>query len=343
MTVVLGHSSAWQYWKQTGIPQKIEDASRLLPFPKTDQSFEQRFHDHVPKLDVQTKAELCNLGFNPDTVNIFVVDANNRRAPGNVRCHVMVAPLPPNSIQRINNHVFVASPELLMIQMAANSHMSLERLILLGYGLCGKFSIVEPNDHDNSLVQIEIRSTVCKMERYLDAIERSCKTAQCKLNGIKRARRALKYVLGSVESPQEARMAMLEFLSWNLGGNNVQSPLCNGEIHLSQEIMKLTGRDSFRGDFVWEEQKVVLEYNGAFHGESREVKRDAEKYNALKKGGYELVLATCEHIYNKAYTDDLANQLRLMLGQRAARPRDGFEARQTRLRNEIGANVTLRY
>lgn len=343
MTVVLGHRSAWQYWKQSGIPQWRDEASLLLPFPKLGHDFERRFVSFIPELDMQTRTELEDLGIDPKTASIFVSDANNRRTPEGVQCHVMAAPLPPGSVQKVSSHVYIASPELVMIQMAASPHMSLERLILLAYGLCGTFAIVGSCDSAYSLVQIEPRSTVCKMKAYFDAMERSCKSVGCKLGGLAMAERALRYVLGSVESPQEARIAMLEFLRWSLGGNNVQNPVCNGEIHLPQKIMKLTGRNSFRGDFVWEKQKVVLEYNGAFHGESREVKRDAEKYNALKEGGYEVVLATSEHIYSREHTNDLANQLRHLLGQRNPRPTEGFEARQMRLRNEIGVNLLRGY
>ena len=335
MTVVLGHSSAWQYWLHTGVPNKESDAARLLPPPRYSDECDAIYRGYVPDLDVPTLQELSILGLPIDGLHISVGISGHRRRCHNMRCHQSPAAMPTGAVLKISEHVYISSPELVFFQKASENSYSLEKLIMLGYGVCGRFALSK-GPAENDLVQISERASVDSLNGFLDSIEGLNKSSSRLPRGLERSRRAAKRIIGSVESPQEARIAMLEFLDAALGGNAVSAPECNGEVVLNPEIMKMTGRSSFRCDFIWRKERVVLEYNGSHHGEQREVRRDAEKYNALRMAGYEVILATGEHIYNKARTDDLAKQLRRVLGQRAPRTQYDHNARKNHLRKELG-------
>lgn len=237
---------------------------------------------------------------------------------------------------RISENVYISSPEFLFLQKAGIGSFSFEKLILLGYGICGRFAYSSNPEEKMDIIQVSERSNINRIMKFLDDVERINAPAGKKPYGLRRARRAMSNVLGSVESPPEARITMLEFLKPSLGGNSVIPPECNGVVKLSPELMEATGRKHFRCDFLWRNQKVVLEYNGAQHGNPRDVARDAEKYNALRAGGYEVILAAREHISSQQCTDALAKQLRFVLGQRAPHVRYDHDARKSHLRKEIG-------
>lgn len=339
MTVVLGHSSAWQYWLHTGVPSVHSDSPQLFALPFNDMTCEDLVNQYAPRIDGPTHKELEALAINLDNLHITVCNPSHRRRLANTCCHQETYKLPKDSILRVSEHVYVARPELVFLQKAAEGSYSLERLVLLGYGICGRFAF-SPFTHDNAgLIQVYERATVESVNEYLDAFERANNQLGHLPRGISRARRAMRRVLGSVESPQEARIAMLEFMDAHLGGNAIKAPECNGRVELSSEQMRATGRSYFRCDFLWREERVVLEYNGTHHGEAREVNRDAEKYNALSDAGYEVILASWKHIEDRVHTDVLANQLRAALNQSAPRTRYDHRDRQTRLRKELQLRI----
>lgn len=315
-----------------------EGAISLLPLPRADEAADMLFSQYVPCIDEKTSCELNYLGLSSCKMHICVSSPSKRRAQDKAHIHVCSIHLPPSSILRLSDHVYIVCPELLFLQKARETNFSLERLILLGYGLCGKFAIVSSNNKENILIQIKARSSVEKITAFLNVIEEMNRDCEHAPKGLSRARRALSYVVGSVESPAEARIAMLEFLPTRLGGEGVRAPECNGVVKLPEELMVATGRSSFRCDFLWREKNVVLEYNGTHHGESREVNRDAEKYNALNQAGYKVIIAARKHIADPAHTEALAEQLRNSLGQRVPRVKGDWDSRKMKLRHELGLN-----
>ena len=336
MTVVVGHNSAWQYWLHTGVTNDDNSRTGLLPLPKHDESCDYIIIQHKPCIDALTKSELSSLNMPINGLHVIVESPRLRRRTNDLHCHSHSACVPSESILRISEHVYISSPEYLFFQKAIDRNYSLERLILLGYGICGRFAFAKNQHGEDELVQVFERSSIEKLTSFLDEVESMNSHAACNPMGILRARKALQHILGVTESPQEAKIAMLEFMDARFGGNAVLSPECNGSVVLAPDQMKATNRKSFRCDFLWRKQRVVLEYNGTHHGNPREVTRDAEKYNALRSAGYEVILAAREHVNDPAHTDALAEQLRRALGQRRLRVRYDHNERKMHLRKEIG-------
>ncbi len=336
MAVVLGHNSAWNYWLHTGVTDGDVACPDLLPLPKYDASCDYVLLQHKPCIDRLTKDELSSIGLSHEGLHAIVESPTLRRSVHSLRCHSYSARIPRKSIARISEHVYISSPEFTFLQKACESNYSFERLILLGYGICGRFAFADDQHGTNRLVQVSEHSSIEKICSFLEMVEKLNTHSSAIPLGVRRARKALHHILGATESPQEAKIAMLEFMDARFGGNAVLSPECNGIITLTPELMKATNRKNFRCDFLWREQRVVLEYNGAHHGSPREVSRDAEKYNALRSAGYEVILAAHEHINDPIHTDALAEQLRHALGQRRPRTKYDHQKRQMHLRKELG-------
>ena len=353
MPVVLGHSSARNGWMRTGVASSYADVEKLLPYPQRKKSCDEYFTRYVPRLGDATNKELSQLGFSLTGLDILTCSHANRRKLLDARCHSHSYILPPGSIMSMSRRVAIASPELTFLELASEPGISFEKLIKFGYEICGRYALTPiikdgagageedisslgRDVQETELVQVKPRTTKEQIVAFLDEME-SLNAENPRLPaGIQRARRALKYVIGVVESPIETDIAMLEFAPAHLGGNAIPSPECNALVEVPADMVPIVHRKSFRCDFLWRDTALVLEVNGSGHGNAREMRRDAEKYNALRSLGYNVLLATGEHVYSRKHTDALANQLRGYLGVKPPRTRYNHEGRKTRLRAELG-------
>ena len=353
MPVVLGHSSARDGWLRTGIATTHADKAKLPSPPKECAACDEYFTHYVPTLGSSTIDELSRIGFSLERLDILTRAHEHRRIFPKARCRSQDYALPPGSILRMSGRVAIASPELTFLESACEKEFSFEKLIKFGYEICGRYALVPAvsgsfalgeeggfppirGAQRTELVQIEPRTTADKITAYLDAIERLNEGMPHSPRGIRRARRALKHVIGVVESPLEADIAILEFAPARLGGNAVIAPECNAIVNLPAEMVPIVHRRYFRCDFLWREEKLVLEANGGGHSDMREMRRDAEKYNALRELGYNVLIATSEHVRSRMHTDALAEQLRGFLNTKPPRTRYDHDARKTHLRAELG-------
>ncbi len=339
MSIVISHSTAFQYWIRTGntSPGKPRDP-RFAPLPIPESQYEFAFVNRAPKLDNATRHELDVLGISTDGLHFTVFDNSMRRTIKGTHCHVENVRLPPDSIYRISENVYITSPELTFLQICSDVSLSHEKLVFIGYTLCGNYALVPNKNGKTDLIQDISRTDVERTRLYLDEVTGINTGARKLPRGIHTARRALKYVLGSVESPLEAQTAILVFLPFAMGGGAAGKPECNGIIKLPEKLMRGTGRSHFRGDYLFREEKLVIEVNGAIHANPCNVVRDAEKYNALSRGGYDIILVSKKHVYDPKQTDILIDQVRKSLHLHD-RPRPtNFKSKQAFLRREIGIN-----
>ena len=104
--------------------------------------------------------------------------------------------------------------------------------------------------------------------------------------GCRRVRRAVGLADGLAESPQETRVRLL------LHASSLPRPVAQFEVR------NAAGRFIARVDFGWPEQKVALEYEGVWHGESQNVARDRDRLNRLAAAGWTVVFVTAADLRN---------------------------------------------
>ena len=73
------------------------------------------------------------------SLDVLIASSNAKHASRSFRFHNYAGKYPSGSFLRIKDNVFIVSPELLFCQMAQN--LSIEKLLLLGFELCGTYSI----------------------------------------------------------------------------------------------------------------------------------------------------------------------------------------------------------
>ena len=103
----------------------------------------------------------------------------------------------------------------------------------------------------------------------------------------RRIRAALDLADGVAESPQETRLRLL------LHRAGLPRPI-------AQYRIRVDGRFVARPDFAWPEHRLALEYDGAWHGEPSQFRRDRERLNRLTAAGWRVIFVTAADLRDPA-------------------------------------------
>lgn len=256
-------------------------------------------------------------------IHATVAHARLRRAGGGIETSVRKGPFHPRSFMRIEDGLYVSTPEMAFCEMA--SVLSLERLIALGFELCGTYR----------------RASTFGLARY-DATPLTSPGALAsfiekspRFKGVKKARRALPCILAGSASPRESELAMLLCLPYSLGGYGLPHPTMNAEMPLPKNVAA-TGRSSLRCDLYWPVARLDVEYDSAeFHSAERLLANDSMRRIALESMDVTSVNLTAEHLRRASLFDEAAQGIARILGKRVRLPGD-FRLKQERLWRELG-------
>ena len=256
-------------------------------------------------------------------IHATVAHARLRRAGGGIETSVRKGPFHPRSFMRIEDGLYVSTPEMAFCEMA--SVLSLERLIALGFELCGTYR----------------RASTFGLARY-DVIPLTSPGALAsfiekspQFKGVKKARRALPCILAGSASPRESELAMLLCLPYSLGGYGLPRPTMNAEMPLPKNV-GATGRSSLRCDLYWPAARLDVEYDSAeFHSAERLLANDSMRRIALESMDVTSVNLTAEHLRRASLFDEAAQGIARILGKRVRLPGD-FRLKQERLWRELG-------
>lgn len=256
-------------------------------------------------------------------IHTTVAHARLRRAGGGIETSVRKGPFHPRSFMRIEDGLYVSTPEMAFCEMA--SVLSLERLIALGFELCGTYR----------------RASTFGLARY-DATPLTSPGALAsfiekspQFKGVKKARRALPCILAGSASPRESELAILLCLPYSLGGYGLPYPIMNAEMPLSKNVVA-TGRSSLRCDLYWPAAQLDVEYDSAeFHSAERLLANDSMRRIALESMDVTSVNLTAEHLRRASLFDEAAQGIARILGKRVRLPGD-FRLKQERLWRELG-------
>lgn len=256
-------------------------------------------------------------------IHATVAHARLRRAGGGIETSVRKGPFHPRSFMRIEGGLYVSTPEMAFCEMA--SVLSLERLIALGFELCGTYR----------------RASTFGLARY-DATPLTSPGALAsfiekspQFKGVKKARRALSCILAGSASPRESELAMLLCLPYSLGGYGLPHPTMNAEMPLPKNVAA-TGRSSLRCDLYWPAARLDVEYDSAeFHSAERLLANDSMRRMALESMDVTSVNLTAEHLRRASLFDEAAQGIARILGKRVRLPGD-FRLKQERLWRELG-------
>ena len=269
----------------------------------------------------------------------MVAYGDQRNFPG-VKSHVRKAPLPERSFYRLEDGIYVASPELCLMQLA--SKLSEPQVVKLAMEMCGSYAIdpfasIESNmfdagDEDES-------PGICKRPPLTSAAKLNA-YAKRLFAADSRARSVhfLRYVVDGSASPRETALCMMLCMPPRFGGYGLALPELNRRIELTLKEQLMVGAHHFDCDLYWRQQhdRVAVEYDSRLHHtEQEKQERDAIRRNMLQYKGVQVITATRLQVNKPSEFDKLARQIGRAIGKRFRVPKKEHIAARSGLREVL--------
>lgn len=256
-------------------------------------------------------------------------------------------PLPPHSLLRLDDQVYMTTPEFFFLKRARR--LSIPQALLLAMELCGGYSTLYSISYQR-LVQKRIdedpvapsavfppnewgldgTQTFCLMENGY--VERPPLTSAAKLGrylqkapgNVRRstARRVVDLIQDGSRSPGETRMYLLACLPQRYGGKRLAVPELNLRIPVTREAARLTRARYYVADMCWPEAKAIAEYDGRVHSDDTRRLYDDERRLALMAMGYEVLVLDRKSLRDDAKMDAFVTKVAARIGQNLYAPKN---------------------
>ena len=292
VNVVISHTTAARYWLEATEPPSILTAGfEHVPWGKASEiSWPQ-----LPIAYDMTRA-----------LDILVPDPAYSNIAKGIRTHVWKGALPAGSLAALGEGVYITSPALTFIQMAAT--MDFYETVMFGLHLCASHTVI-----DGRILSRKPLATI--QEITLVA------TLVAGRDGAKKGREALKFLAEGSASPRESELYMLLCMGRMRGSYNIERGTMNHVIPLTSQAASFTGKSSLRCDLYWPDHKVGLEYDSdAYHLAPGKIEQDAIRRNALQHMGIKVVTAGRMQLNSPRLFDAVAREVAHALGKRIREP-----------------------
>ena len=147
--------------------------------------------------------------------------------------------------------------------------------------LCGTYALF-PGGNESYRKLKTARTTTEDLRAFFLALRQR--------NHAAKALRALRYVRVGSRSPMETATVMLLILPMREGGLGIRSVTMNHEIPVTKAARTLTRRTTLVCDAFIARCRLDIEYNGILHEQANQRIIDAERLNALRAMGYEMLV-----------------------------------------------------
>lgn len=240
-----------------------------------------------------------------------------------VYCRVAKTPLPGNSFSISDEGLSIVSPECCFLRLA--SDLSFAETVKAGMLLCARFSF----DGERGLIGCrEPITTSNALRSYVGRVKN--------VNGVKRARRAARFLIDSAASPPEIDACLLFCLPIMEGGYGCPPPELNGHIKLNPDVARGLGYEDCYCDLLWRNAKCAVEYTSEqFHTGYRKQAKDEIRRAALEAMGYRVFLLTKPQLYNSAAFEGVARAVLHVLKKRMPARTPKFQGAQYALRKTL--------
>ncbi|MBE6473470.1 MAG: hypothetical protein E7Z99_07890 [Coriobacteriaceae bacterium] len=259
-----------------------------------------------------------------EIIDVIVRYGDQRILPG-VKVHVKSGELPDRSFYELEDGVYVASPELCMLQLA--SKLVPAESVKLAMEMCGSYALDLLYDDPGFCKRPQLTNPK-KLEAFAARLYKPGSRA--------RGVQFLRWVAAGSASPRETALCMLLCMPPRFGGYGLALPELNRRIDLSFAEQLAVGAHHYDCDLYWPNARVAVEYDSAqYHTALEKQERDAVRRNMLQHKGVEVVVATRLQVNRSGEFDKLARQVARAVGKRLRIPeKEHVEARK-RLRETL--------
>lgn len=247
----------------------------------------------------------------PLSCDVLVRSAGERRHSQRCKAHVWSRLPEADAFFALSSDVYLSTPEFCFVQLARD--LSFLELLQVGFALCGSYFVAED---ERGFVQLEPLTTIEKLEAFI---------GRCKgLGGVKKARRALRYLAEGARSPMETVVDLLLTLPRRLGGYGLARAELNYRVGLSGEHARLARARYCLLDLCWPKHKFALEYNGAAYHQNRV--NDENRRMALVQLGWTVQFLGSEQVFDDLSRNNVVRIIAKAIGKNLRRPSPACES-----------------
>lgn len=336
--IVISHESALAFWRRVRVEDPVwtrELLGQLYPDSllagltaeslAADTSLRPLELPASPLEYAHHAAKLLQL---KEPVDVVVGKPSARKQSDALRCHVWSGPVPDGLLVRVEQNVFVSSPELIIMQLAPS--LGVNKIAMLEMELCGSYAPLENGSCEWGV------SSLTRTARVAKVIGLSETTW-----GLSIARKAASYSMDDSASPRETALALMLSLPRKLGGLACGKPLLNAKVELNETAARECSRSYLVADLLFEDAALDVEYQGKeWHTLQEDRLSDEARQNALTMMGKTCLFVSNEQIHDQERMDGIANLIRSRVGLRPLRDNLSWRARQNRA--ELEADFGLR-
>lgn len=232
-------------------------------------------------------------------------------------CHKLTRSGSGASFIQVSPDLFVVSPELMFMELAASGEFDLLDLVEIGYELCGTYVLDSSWDG---------YTTTDRPITSVRALARAAK-AWSPRHGARLALDALRHIHDGSHSPMESDVAILLSYERRRGGLGLGPMVLNPRVDTPEGPRYV--------DILFPEAKVGVEYKGKRYHSVEQSARDDRRQNALVGMGYAIINVWYEDIVEDHLYEQLVQSIFRALGRRYRVRSDAFAARQRLLRMRL--------
>lgn len=291
----VSHDSALHYWR-TNPPAYVLDGLR----------------QNVRKLQgCPSSAEearslvLSEYDFGSWPIDVLVPQKAHRVDGNRLRHHVQSADLPPHALCPVYGGIHVVSPEICLVQACAARPML--EAFEIGMELCGTYALRPGATEDEASRDYELIDAA-RFKRHVETWRG--------LHGLAAARDVANYLTNGSASAMETKLYLLLCLPQKYGGYNLARPELNPALEMPPSGKEALRQNVVKPDMLWCKAKVVVEYDGSYHDDERQMARDALRKSILESMGYTVFTFKRWHVYKPLVFDEMAKALASKLGKR---------------------------
>ena len=255
----------YRHLRSTGQMRKLSPMSGKLPTPTT-------------RPDAAFDSLLISSTITEKPLDLMIKNKAQCHTSKSCNFHLYEKSFPAGSFLRLENQIYLSSPELTFCTLA--NSLSLVQLILYGLELCGTYAI----SHSTDEVKYDLReiSTAEEINQY----GKRLKKTYPRFSGINNATQAANILENNSASPQESRLFIVLSAPRNIGGYQISNIKLNQEISLTKSAKEIAHQNIIKSDMVIKKNKIVIEYDSnQFHDNTGQNIKDKNRLNALKHDG----------------------------------------------------------
>lgn len=336
MEVFIGHFSALEYWRLHRVEKlvRISTPSGRVKPSSAEAGKPLRRTVALPQTPQNQNLLVVGNWWGLTTpIDILVGNEDARRVRPGAKQHIFSWEAPEGSFIYTGGSFRISTPEFCFLQLA--TELPLAKLILLGYELCGRYSLPanakeaeRPHMKPTGFCKSKALTSTKKLKSYLDRMPG--------VYGLANAQRALQYILEGSRSPMESRLAMLLSLPYKLGGYGLQTPELDSRIDPVKTAKRTASKKFYHCDLYWPDYKLSVEYDSKLHhSEDGELAADSKKRNTLVAMNITTISVRNQQIQNPTELEKVARQLAHIMGKRLQFKNPGFAEVHRELRSHL--------